>query len=117
MERPGACHHARFMAKALYIAKITMTLHQLPANVISQEEGAAVKRMANFIALHYAKYWLQAPLTVEAPRIDLEFWRAMKMFEVGKHIKLLYNDFMFTYIYSNVYSRIILIMFVYFTGC
>ena len=79
MEKAGACHHARFMAKALYLCKMAMTVHQLPDRA---EEAQAVKRMATFIAVHYAKYWLQAPLAVAAPRLDLQFWKDMKLFEV-----------------------------------
>lgn len=59
-----------------------MSLHQLPAHIISRREAAAVKQMSTFIALFYAKYWLQTPLTTAAPRMDLQLWRDMKHFEV-----------------------------------
>ena len=88
MERPGAFHHARFMAKAIYLCKMALTLHQLPADAVSPNEAQEVKRMAVFIAIHYAMYWLQTPLTVQAPRLDLEFWKAMTDFEVFTTLKL-----------------------------
>jgi hypothetical protein len=70
------------MAKSLYIGKMAMCLHQLPDNIISQPEAQAVKRLAIFISLFYAKYWLEAPLTAAAPRTDITFWKDMKHFEV-----------------------------------
>lgn len=69
------------MAKALYLCKIAMTAHQLP-NLLTAEETQHCKRMATFIAVLYAKYWLQAPLAAAAPRLDLQFWKDVKLFEV-----------------------------------
>ena len=108
MEQPGETHHARFMAKALYIGKITMSCHQLPANNITRHEVNAVKRMAYFISLDYVKYWLETPLTTAAPRNDLQFWKDMKYFEVM--ISLAYFERIFI---SKFYGIILIILFMH----
>ena len=82
MKRPGAVSHARFMAKAIYLIKIRMTLHQLPRDILSPRSHQKIVRIADFSLFLYAKYFLQAMLPAAAPRIDLEFWGNLQHFQV-----------------------------------
>jgi hypothetical protein len=82
IERPGAVSHARFMAKAIYLMKIYMTRHQLPPHVLSNVERSQVERIAPFVFLVYAKYFLQAMLPSAAPRLDMNFWTDVHRFQV-----------------------------------
>jgi hypothetical protein len=76
MERPGAFHHARFMAKSIYYIKMYMLLPQLlNRSLITQLQANQIERMATFIFLIYGQYFLQTALTAAAPRLDLDFWR------------------------------------------
>ena len=75
MERPGAFHHARFMAKSIYYLKMFMlTTQLLNRALITHLEANQIEKMATFIILMHAKYFLQTSLTTAAPRLDLEFW-------------------------------------------
>lgn len=82
MQRPGAVSHARFMAKGIYLMKIYMTRHQVPANVLTPNERRQVERIAKFVFFLYAKYFLQAMIPAAAPRHDLELWENVQQFLV-----------------------------------
>ena len=69
MIRPGACHHARFMAKSIYLLEIYL-LMEFPH---SQREKCNVKRLAQFVAL-YGRYFLTSAISTDAPRNDLTFY-------------------------------------------
>ncbi len=88
MERPGALHHARFMAKSIYYIKMFMLTPQLlNQTLITRFVANKIKRMATYIILLYGQYFLQTALTTAAPRIDLEFWRnANKYSHIDKGI-------------------------------
>ena len=76
MERPGAFHHARFMAKAIYFIKMFMLTPQLlQQGLVTHFETTQIEKMSTFIILMYGQYFLQTALTAAAPRNDLEFWR------------------------------------------
>ncbi len=71
MRQPGAFHHARFMGKSLYVLKTFMLSSQFP---MSRFEKAGIRRIAQFVALLYGRYFLSASLSVDAPRLDLTFY-------------------------------------------
>ena len=76
MERPGAFHHARFMAKAIYYIKIFLLLPELMSReFITDLEKRQIEQMATYIILLYGQYFLETALTTTAPRLDIEFWR------------------------------------------
>ena len=77
MRHPGAFHQARFLAKALYLIKISMMADILPDDVLPADKRNNVDRMAKFIVIFHAKYFLQAFLPVAAPRLDLQYWKDM----------------------------------------
>lgn len=74
MRKPGAFNHARFLAKALYLIKISMMMDVIPDNVVPADKREAVDRMARFIVVFHSKYFLQAFLSTAGPRIDLQYW-------------------------------------------
>ena len=74
MRRPGAASEARFMADALYILKIALLKSQLQ---LSGKEEENVKKLAVFIALFHAPYFLRAGLAAAAAADDLTYFREM----------------------------------------
>ncbi len=82
MRRPGALHHARFMAKGLYILKIAMLSDVLPQDVLPANKHAGITRMAQFIVLFYTRYYLMARLPTAAPQQDLTLWKSMGMYQM-----------------------------------
>lgn len=82
MMKPGAFHHARFMAKSLYLLKIAMLVDTLPPNFYRARQLAGVHQMAQFIALFHSRYFLQAMSPAAAPRLDLTLWQHMCRYQV-----------------------------------
>lgn len=66
---PGACHHARWLSKALYCLKIYMFRRQFK---ISIKEVNDLRKICVFIVLFYVKIWFIAPNAIKAPNSDLE---------------------------------------------
>jgi hypothetical protein len=64
LRQPGAMHHARFMSKTIYLLKMELITEQITVTV---EERRQVHRMAQFIALFYAKYFLLSRIAVFSP--------------------------------------------------
>ena len=83
MRAPGALHHARFMASCLYIMKITMMADSLPPGLVTPAMMRKMQRMALFIALIHGPWFLQARLSIPAPRLDLELWHHIHSYEVS----------------------------------
>ena len=46
IQRPGADHHARWMAKSIYIMKMTLLLHQIPLHWTKKRN---MQKMAHFV--------------------------------------------------------------------
>ena len=82
MQKPGAVHHARFMSRANQYMQLYMTMHQIPNNVITRHERNQIHRVACWCFYIYAKYFLQAMLPAQAPRLDLEFFKENHHFQV-----------------------------------
>lgn len=81
---PGACHHARFMAKAIYILKMFMLSPQLEKRkIMTKKEIKDIERMTKFIVFFYAEYFLKTSLTTQAPSNDLALWKDMLMYQVN----------------------------------
>ena len=73
MRQPGALHHARFMAKGLYILKIAMLADERPHRILM---------LAQFILLFCTPYFLTARLSTAQPRQDLTLWENMCEYRV-----------------------------------
>ena len=80
MRAPGALHHARFLASALYILKLAMLADVLPPGLITPDVLPGLDKMSQYIALWHGPWFLQARLAIPAPRLDLQ---EMSIFEVN----------------------------------
>lgn len=69
-KKPGAFHHARWMAKVLYCLKIWMFRGQLKH--LTKGEESCVCDVSIFSILIYVEAWFSAPDAAAAPRTDLE---------------------------------------------
>ena len=73
-KRPGADHHARWLAKAIYELKLCLLMDQF---IMEEKQKGEVLIMAQFVGLFYAKAFLQSPLPCSAPSNDLAFMSEM----------------------------------------
>lgn len=71
---PGAIHHARWMAKAIYSLKIFLFRSQFK---MSNEEQNALGDICVFLVKLYCKAWFNAPKAYLAPKQDLELLRSL----------------------------------------
>lgn len=76
--RPGAYHHARFMAKGIYIEKLAMFQILLP--FLSDQDKENINRATNFIILFYVPWFLGCAMAEKAPTNDLKAIQDMKEF-------------------------------------
>ncbi|GBN35734.1 hypothetical protein AVEN_251780-1 [Araneus ventricosus] len=67
---PGALHHARWMAKAIYSFKIFLFRQQLSIKII---ELNGLKNICLFLVTVYVKSWLESSSAIGAPLNDLMF--------------------------------------------
>ena len=74
---PGPDHHARWMSKCIYFLKISLLSKVFKMSV---EETTKVQEITVFLALIYCKYWFRAPLSLSAPRNDLEMYGLILQF-------------------------------------
>ena len=75
---PGAFHHARFMAKSLYILKLDLLTTQ--CDILSKEEEQQVGRLALFVGVYFGKWFLQCGLASNAPYRTLSTFEQMLNF-------------------------------------
>ena len=64
---PGAIHHARWMAKAIYTLKMTLFRNQL---TLTGREKNGIMDVSLFVGLIYGRFWHEAPLATNAPLND-----------------------------------------------
>jgi len=65
---PGAYHHARWMAKGIYCLKVYLFRAQFK---LTAHELQALRRICLFTVTIYARAWLNAPNSCDAPLNDL----------------------------------------------
>jgi len=65
---PGAFHHARWMAKLLYVLKLNLFRSQFK---LTARESSACLEFGLFVALVYAKAWITCTNSCDAPLNDL----------------------------------------------
>jgi len=65
---PGAFHHARWMAKAIYIINIFL-FHQHFS--LSVNEKRSLNELALLVSFVYVRFWHQAPLPIQAILNDI----------------------------------------------
>jgi hypothetical protein len=78
---PGPVHHARWMAKLIYALKMYLFRHQRNAFALTAREQQQLQRFVQFGVLIYAQVWLQAPLAIEAPGLDLGLWKCLERYK------------------------------------
>lgn len=71
---PGAYHHARWMAKAIYSLKMFLFREEF---VMSSDEIDAIRDACLFIVKIYVKVWIEAPIAAKAPNQDLLFIKSL----------------------------------------
>jgi hypothetical protein len=74
VQAPGAIHHARWMAKALYSLKIFLFREQFD---LTKRELYSLREICIFLVMLYVKVWFEAPNPVEAPYNDFKFLEAL----------------------------------------
>ena len=77
-KRPGACHHARFMAKAIYSLKMSLC-SQFYA--MDRDTEKILQRTALFCALFYGPWFLKSSISQSAPRMDIEIIAQMNVYQ------------------------------------
>ena len=63
IRKPGAYHHARWMAKAIYVMKILLFWKQMK---LTKSEETSLHEVSLFIILIYSRVWIEAPQAREA---------------------------------------------------
>lgn len=71
---PGAFHHARWMAKAIYSLKIYLFRKQFK---MTAKKLDALRDVCVFIVTTYVQAWFEAPLASKAAENDLNFLKKM----------------------------------------
>ena len=78
LQRPGADHHARWMAKVIYILKMSLLRHHLDLHWQTKKK---VEKMSLFAVFVYMKSWFSAPCLTSAATNDLELYRRLLKFK------------------------------------
>ena len=73
-KKPGAVHHARWMAKAIYSLKIFLFRKPYKVNKGDTEKLHAI---CKFIVFRYLASWYTAPLAISAPNNDLKLIKSL----------------------------------------
>ncbi|XP_074114024.1 uncharacterized protein LOC141537090 [Cotesia typhae] len=73
-KKPGAMHHARWLAKAIYCLKIYMFRNQF---AISASDLRSLCEICVFIVKFYIKIWFNALTAIQAPNSDLELFKSL----------------------------------------
>ena len=84
MRAPGACHHARWMAKLIYVLKLALLRNQLlqlsathSSEEFSRNKLSDITDLATFLCLFYVKPWFTAPNTFAAAGNDLALFKQL----------------------------------------
>lgn len=68
-KKPGACHHARWMAKAIYSLKMYLFRQSFK---LTNKEVKGLLEICQFIVFVYLEMWYTASQSIEAPTNDLK---------------------------------------------
>ena len=83
-KRPGAVHKARWMAKVIYLIKISLLqgqINMLPEDTITkQQQTSKIKEMVTFIVLIYVNWWVQCSSALNAPYNDLKLIKKIAIY-------------------------------------
>lgn len=89
---PGALHHARWMAKALY-SFMTWMFRAQSKLTVHEERG--LRDICIFLVRVYIRAWFTAPLAISSPNNDLAFFQLLvQCAEENKSLtKVVCNEF------------------------
>ena len=76
--KPGAYHHARWMAKIIYCFKIYLFRGQFK---LTSRETKQLLEFNLFVALLYTKQWYTTSSSVAAPANDLSFLKKLEAYK------------------------------------
>jgi hypothetical protein len=82
-KKPGATHKARFLNYAIYVMKMYMFSSMMG---YSKEVINGLQRMATFISLIYAPFFLNASMGVDAPFNDLNLYKQLFVFQLHDQV-------------------------------
>jgi hypothetical protein len=75
---PGACHHARWMSKIIYVFKMYIFRRQF---CLAPPLAKGLQNVCIFYAVLYVKAWFTSPLASEAAVNDLNFWKKLTCYK------------------------------------
>ena len=85
IRKPGAMHHARWMAKAIYSLKIELLLDGNEAIIqLKAQELLAVQRFNRFVVLVYIKSWFTSKQATDAAVNDIQLITRLNSFDDEK---------------------------------
>lgn len=73
-KRPGAMHHARWMAKAIYSLKMFIFRSEFR---LTKREIDSLRDFCIFVVLFYIKIWFTATSAIQAPNNDFELLKKL----------------------------------------
>ena len=77
--RPGAMHKARWLAKLLYMIKISLfetAISDLPAgSITSKQQTKKDRKFVHFVTLLFSTWWMKCTCATDAPWNDLCFYK------------------------------------------
>ncbi|CAH1110777.1 unnamed protein product [Psylliodes chrysocephalus] len=77
-KRPGAMHHARWMAKAIYSLKIFLFRSEFK---LTARETKNLREICIFVVLFYIKAWFTSTSAILAPKEDLELMQKLNLYQ------------------------------------
>ena len=84
IQKPGAYHRARWMAKVIYTVKITLFREEF---ALTKHEKRELIRFTTFIVTTYVEPWMSAHCSTSAPATDLALLKALAAYldkEIGR---------------------------------
>lgn len=86
MRKAGAAHKARFLGSALYLMKLSMLGNNLHPGMVTPRMQREIDEIAEYIALFHGPLFLQSRIAAYAPRLDLNLWQNMLIYEVNSNL-------------------------------
>ena len=79
LSKPGADSNARWMAKCLYVLKLSLLQHQIPS--LTEQTKKKINTMSSFTLHCYIRYWFTSSSLTGAASNDLKMYQDLTSFE------------------------------------
>ena len=79
LSKLGADRNARWMAKCLYVLKLSLLQHQIPS--LTAQTKKKINNMSSFILHCYIRYWFTSPSLTGAASNDLKMYQDLTTFK------------------------------------